>query len=211
VGELTRSLSPTRTGSATMLATEILARSGTEQDCADILNLNGSVGVWFERHHAKWSQARQQTITKPFVAVYPGAGAYRYTTKSHCYSIASYGPDHGHSILSISVNRKVGSFPIPTRPTDQASRGRRAVRFSLPSALHAGEPRESADLAARIGPAGPRRKPMLPYSVSMIELAGVSFLVLLDGAQTLSRPLVWWDEQAGRRGWRYLRYPRTAP
>ena len=107
------------------------------------------------------------------------------------------------------------SFPIPTRPRDHASRRRRAARggrFSLPSAVHAGKPRESADLAARrIGPAGPRRKPMLPYSASMIELAGVSFLVLLDGAQTLPRPLAWWDEQAGRRGWRYLRYPRTAP
>lgn len=98
--------------------------------------------------------------------------------------------------LSISVNRKAGSFPISTRPRDQASGGRRAVRFSLPSALHAGEPRESDDLAARIGPAGPRRKPMLPYGASMIELAGVSFLVLLEGAQTLPRPLAWWDEQA---------------
>ena len=166
----------------------------------------------FERHHAKWSQARQHTITKPFEAVYPGAGAYRYTTKSHLLFNRFLWPRPCGQHLSISVNRKARSFPIPTRPRDQASRGRRAVRFSLPSAVHAGEPRESADLAAaRIGPARPRRKPMLPYSVSMIELAGVSFLVLLDGAQTLPRPLAWWDEQAGRRGWRYLRYPRTAP
>lgn len=43
VGELTRSLSPTRIGSATMLATEILARSGTEPDCADILGVSRSV------------------------------------------------------------------------------------------------------------------------------------------------------------------------
>lgn len=170
----------------------------------------GSVGVWFERHHAKWSQARQQTITKPFEAVYPGAGAYRYTTKSHLLFDRFLWPDHVHA-LSISVNRKAGSFPISTRPRDQASGGRRAVRFSLPSALHAGEPRESDDLAARIGPAGPRRTPLLPYSASMIELAGVSFLVLLEGAQTLPRPLAWWDEQACRRGWRHLRYPRTAP
>jgi hypothetical protein len=78
VGELMCSPSPTRIGSATMLATEILARGGTEQDCADILE--GSVRVWFERHYAKWLQARQQRITKPFEAVYPGA--YWYTTKS---------------------------------------------------------------------------------------------------------------------------------
>ena len=93
-----------------------------------------------------------------------------------------------------------------------AARGAGAVRFSLPPAVHAGEPRESADLAAaRIGLAGLRRKTILPYNASMIELAGASFLVLLDGAQTLPRPLAWWDEHAGRRGWRYLRYPRTAP
>ena len=62
------------------LATEILAGSGT-QDCADVLIPKGSVRVWFERHHAKWSQARQQTITKPFEAVY--RRACWYTTKSH--------------------------------------------------------------------------------------------------------------------------------
>lgn len=95
MGELTRSLSPTRIGSATMLATEILARSGTEPIAPISL---GSVGVWFERHHAKWSQARQQTITKPFEAVYPGAGAYRYTTKSHLLFDRFLWPDHVHSI-----------------------------------------------------------------------------------------------------------------
>jgi integrase len=51
------------------LATEILARGGTEQDCADILGISASV---VRKHYAKWSQARQQRITKLFEAVYPG-------------------------------------------------------------------------------------------------------------------------------------------
>lgn len=191
-----------------MLATEILARSGTEPDCADILGVSrrcGSRGITLNGH--RHANKLLQNRSRPCILAQAHIGTRR---KATCYSIASYGPTMC-TALSISVNRKAGSFPVSTRPRDQASGGRRAVRFSLPSALHAGEPRESDELAGRIGLAGPRRKPMLPYSASMIELAGVSFLVLLEGAQTLPRPLAWWDEQACRRGWRHLRYPRTAP
>lgn len=45
------------------LATEILARGGTEQDAADILGTSAAV---VRKHYAKWSQARL------FEAVYPG-------------------------------------------------------------------------------------------------------------------------------------------
>src|SRR5262249_18466779 len=51
------------------LATEILARGGTEQDVADILGISPAV---VRKHYAKWSQARQQRITRLFEAVYPG-------------------------------------------------------------------------------------------------------------------------------------------
>ena len=51
------------------LATEILARGGTEQDVADILGISAAV---VRKHYAKWSQARQQRITRLFEAVYPG-------------------------------------------------------------------------------------------------------------------------------------------
>jgi integrase len=51
------------------LATEVLARGGTEQDCADILGISPSV---VRKRYAKWSQARQQRITKLFEAIYPG-------------------------------------------------------------------------------------------------------------------------------------------
>jgi integrase len=51
------------------LATEILARGGTEQDCADVLGISASV---VRKHYAKWSQARQQRITSLFQAIYPG-------------------------------------------------------------------------------------------------------------------------------------------
>jgi integrase/recombinase XerC len=51
------------------LATEILARGGTEQDVADILGISAAV---VRKHYAKWSQARQQRITKLLEAVYPG-------------------------------------------------------------------------------------------------------------------------------------------
>jgi site-specific recombinase XerD len=51
------------------LATEILARGGTEQDVADILGISPAV---VRKHYAKWSQARQQRITQLFEAVYPG-------------------------------------------------------------------------------------------------------------------------------------------
>jgi integrase len=51
------------------LATEILARGGTEQDVADILGVSAAV---VRKHYAKWSQARQQRITSLFEAVYPG-------------------------------------------------------------------------------------------------------------------------------------------
>jgi len=51
------------------LATEILARGGTEQDVADILGISAAV---VRKHYAKWSQARQQRITNLFQAVYPG-------------------------------------------------------------------------------------------------------------------------------------------
>lgn len=51
------------------LATEILARGGTEQDVADILGISPVV---VRKHYAKWSQARQQRISTLFEAVYPG-------------------------------------------------------------------------------------------------------------------------------------------
>ena len=51
------------------LATEILARGGSEQDVADILGISPAV---VRKHYAKWSQARQQRITRIFEAVYPG-------------------------------------------------------------------------------------------------------------------------------------------
>jgi integrase len=51
------------------LATEILARGGTEQDVADILGISAAV---VRKHYAKWSQARQQRITRLFEVVYPG-------------------------------------------------------------------------------------------------------------------------------------------
>jgi integrase/recombinase XerC len=51
------------------LATEILARGGTAQDAADILGISPAVVL---KHYAKWSQARQERITKLFEAVYPG-------------------------------------------------------------------------------------------------------------------------------------------
>ena len=51
------------------LATEILARGGTEQDCADVLGISASV---VRKHYAKWSQAREQRITSLFQAIYPG-------------------------------------------------------------------------------------------------------------------------------------------
>ena len=51
------------------LATEILARGGTEQDVADILGISAAV---VRKHYAKWSQARQQRITRLSEAVYPG-------------------------------------------------------------------------------------------------------------------------------------------
>jgi integrase len=51
------------------LATEILARGGSEQDAADILGISAAV---VRKHYAKWSQARQQRITQLFEAVYPG-------------------------------------------------------------------------------------------------------------------------------------------
>lgn len=51
------------------LATEILARGGTEQDVADILGISPAV---VRKHYAKWSQARQKRITDLFEAVYPG-------------------------------------------------------------------------------------------------------------------------------------------
>jgi integrase len=51
------------------LATEILARGGSEQDAADILGISATI---VRKHYAKWSQARQQRITRLFEAVYPG-------------------------------------------------------------------------------------------------------------------------------------------
>jgi site-specific recombinase XerD len=42
------------------LATEILARGGTEQDVADILGISAHI---VRRHYAKWSAARQQRIS----------------------------------------------------------------------------------------------------------------------------------------------------
>jgi site-specific recombinase XerD len=51
------------------LATEILANGGSEQDVADILGISAAV---VRKHYAKWSQARQQRISRIFEAVYPG-------------------------------------------------------------------------------------------------------------------------------------------
>jgi integrase len=51
------------------LATEILARGGTEQDVADILGISANI---VRKHYAKWSHARQERITRLFAAVYPG-------------------------------------------------------------------------------------------------------------------------------------------
>jgi site-specific recombinase XerD len=51
------------------LATEILARGGSEQEAADILGISAPV---VRKHYAKWSQARQQRITRLFEAVFPG-------------------------------------------------------------------------------------------------------------------------------------------
>ena len=58
----------TLTDSATS-ATEILARGGTAQDAADILGISVAIVL---KHYAKWSQGRQERITKLFEAVYPG-------------------------------------------------------------------------------------------------------------------------------------------
>ena len=51
------------------LATEILASGGSEQDVADILGISAAV---VRKHYAKWSQIRQQRITRLFEAVFPG-------------------------------------------------------------------------------------------------------------------------------------------
>jgi integrase len=51
------------------LATEILARGGSEQDAADILGISAAI---VRRHYAKWSQARQQRISRLFESIYPG-------------------------------------------------------------------------------------------------------------------------------------------
>jgi integrase len=51
------------------LATEILARGGSEQDAADILGISAAI---VRKHYAKWSQARQQRISRLFEAIYPG-------------------------------------------------------------------------------------------------------------------------------------------
>jgi integrase len=51
------------------LATEILARGGTKQDCADVLGISAAV---VRKHYAKWSQARQQRISNLMQAIYPG-------------------------------------------------------------------------------------------------------------------------------------------
>jgi site-specific recombinase XerD len=52
------------------LATEILARGGTEQDVADILGISAEV---VRKHYAKWSASRQDRITRLFQAVHPEA------------------------------------------------------------------------------------------------------------------------------------------
>jgi site-specific recombinase XerD len=52
------------------LATEILASGkGGEQDVADILAISPAV---VRKHYAKWSQTRQQRVSRVFEAVYPG-------------------------------------------------------------------------------------------------------------------------------------------
>jgi integrase len=48
------------------LATDILAKGGTEQDVADILGISPAI---VRKHYAKWSQARQQRITNLMKAV----------------------------------------------------------------------------------------------------------------------------------------------
>ena len=48
------------------LVTEILARGGSEQDAADILGISAAI---VRKHYSKWSQARQQRITRLFQAI----------------------------------------------------------------------------------------------------------------------------------------------
>jgi integrase len=56
------------------LATEVLARGGTEQDVADILGISAHI---VRKHYAKWSHARQQRITRLFAAVWYICGTRR--------------------------------------------------------------------------------------------------------------------------------------
>jgi integrase/recombinase XerC len=51
------------------LATDILAKGGTEQDAADVLGISPAV---VRKHYAKWSQARQERITRIFGEVFRG-------------------------------------------------------------------------------------------------------------------------------------------
>ncbi|MBZ5677517.1 MAG: tyrosine-type recombinase/integrase [Acidobacteriia bacterium] len=51
------------------LATELLARGGSEQEVADILGISPVV---VRKHYAKWSHGRQERISTLFEAVYPG-------------------------------------------------------------------------------------------------------------------------------------------
>ncbi|MCU1337086.1 MAG: phage integrase family protein [Bryobacterales bacterium] len=51
------------------LATELLARGGSEQEVADILGISAAV---VRKHYAKWSRGRQERISTLFEAVYPG-------------------------------------------------------------------------------------------------------------------------------------------
>jgi integrase len=48
------------------LATEILRAGRSEQDAADILGISAAI---VRKHYSKWSQARQQRITRLFQAI----------------------------------------------------------------------------------------------------------------------------------------------
>lgn len=51
------------------IATDILTKGGTEQDCADVLGITPAV---VHAHYAKWSQSRQKRITDLLQSMYKG-------------------------------------------------------------------------------------------------------------------------------------------
>ncbi len=51
------------------LATEILARGGTERDAADVLGISETI---VRNHYAKWASARQERIDRLMKAIQSG-------------------------------------------------------------------------------------------------------------------------------------------